>query len=259
MKIAAGIEYDGHDFFGWQAQKGLPTIQGHLQDALSRVADEPIQVFCAGRTDAGVHATGQVVHFETAADRALRAWTMGANSYLPLSIAVKWAVSVDEAFHARFSALSRRYRYVIDNSPTRPAISARRVTWHPYPLDAAIMHEAAQSLIGEQDFSSFRSSECESKTPMRNIHFIRVTRSGNFIVIDIQANAFLHHMVRNIAGVLLKVGGGLQKPRWIKDVLYARDRRMAAETASPTGLYLCEVKYPESYDFPPEDGRFGVL
>lgn len=259
MRIALGIEYDGHDFFGWQAQARLPTIQGRLQDALSRIADEAIQVFCAGRTDAGVHATGQVVHFETSATRALRAWTMGTNSYLPSSIAVKWAHPVDEAFHARFSALSRRYRYIIDNQSTRPAISAKRVTWHPYPLDETLMNHAAQALIGERDFSSFRSAECESKTPMRNIHFIRVTREGECVVIDIQANAFLHHMVRNIAGVLIRVGSGLKNPEWVKDVLEAKDRRLAAETAPPTGLYLCEVKYPESYEFPREDRRLWIL
>lgn len=250
MRIALGIEYDGHGFYGWQAQEGLPTIQGHLEEALSKIADEDINVFCAGRTDAGVHATGQVIHFESPVNRDLRAWTQGTNSHLPSSIAVKWSQAVDDQFHARFSALSRRYRYIIYNSPVRPAISALRTTWYPYPLNADAMNQAGQHLMGEQDFSSFRSAQCESKTPMRNVHFIQVTRHDDFVLIDIQANAFLHHMVRNIAGVLMRTGSGLEKPEWAREVLAAKDRRQAAETASASGLYLCQVEYPQSCGFP---------
>lgn len=250
MRIALGIEYNGNDFSGWQAQENLITVQGFLENALSIVADEPIKLFCAGRTDAGVHATGQVVHFDTHATRQERAWTLGTNSHLPATIAVKWAQEVDENFHARFSAVSRCYRYVIHNHSIRSAISATRATWHYRPLDVELMHQGGQFLLGEQDFSSFRSSECESRTPMRNVHYLNVTRHGEFVVIEIQANAFLHHMVRNIAGTLMAVGAGVQPPEWIKEVLEAKDRRRAAETAPPTGLYLCKVGYPEPYHFP---------
>lgn len=253
MRIALGIEYDGHDFFGWQTQENLVTVQGSLEQALSKIADEKIQVLCAGRTDAGVHATGQVVHFETSVHRDLRAWTLGANSHLPPSIAVTFAEEVDDKFHARFSALARRYRYIIYNHSIRPAISAHRVTWYYHLLDVDAMEQAGQFLLGELDFSSFRSADCESNTPMRNVHFIKVTRHGHFVVIEIQANAFLHHMVRNIAGVLMRIGSGKKKPEWAKEVLEAKDRREAAETASANGLYLCQVEYPESYSFPNKD------
>jgi tRNA pseudouridine38-40 synthase len=253
MRIALGIEYDGHDFFGWQAQKNLLTVQAALEEALSKIADETITVLCAGRTDAGVHATGQVIHFDTEAKRDLRAWTLGTNSHLVRSIAVTWVQPVDDHFHARFSALSRRYRYIIHNTSIRPAISASRVTWYYHPLDAEAMNQAGQFLLGERDFSSFRSAECESKTPMRNVHYIKVTRQGDFVVIEIQANAFLHHMVRNIAGVLMRIGSGFEKPEWAKEILEAKDRRKAAETAAPTGLYLCHVTYPEAYSFPNTD------
>jgi len=253
MRIALGIEYDGHHFFGWQAQENLPTVQRCVEEVLSKIADAEIKVFCAGRTDAGVHATGQVIHFETQAKRNLRAWTAGANSYLPHSVAVTWAKEVDDAFHARFSALSRRYRYIIYNNSIRPAISALRVTWYQRYLDVEMMEEAGQFLLGELDFSSFRSAACESKTPMRNVHFIKVTRHGHFVVIEIQANAFLHHMVRNIVGVLMRIGAGLENPEWARVVLAAKDRRQAAETAPATGLYLAQVNYPDLYGFPNAD------
>lgn len=259
MKIALGIEYDGHNFSGWQAQENLHTVQGCLEQALSKIADESIKVFCAGRTDAGVHATGQVVHFETEVERDLRAWTLGTNSHLPSQVAVTWSQEVNNEFHARFSALARRYRYVIYNHSMRPAIFDSKVTWYHRALDAKAMEHAGQFLLGELDFSSFRSSSCESKTPMRNVHFIKVTRHGDYVVIDIQANAFLHHMVRNIAGVLMRVGVGMEKPQWVKDVLDARDRRQAAETASPNGLYLCQVDYPANYSFPNKDKGLFLL
>ncbi|HSW69418.1 MAG TPA: tRNA pseudouridine(38-40) synthase TruA [Gammaproteobacteria bacterium] len=247
MRIALGIEYDGHGFLGWQSQKNLPTVQACLEEALSKIADEEIKVFCAGRTDAGVHAIGQVIHFDTKARRDLRAWTLGTNSYLPSSIAVTWVTEVDETFHARFSALSRRYHYVIYNTSIRPALLAKRVTWYQRCLNVEKMEEAGQFLLGELDFSSFRSLECESKTPRRNVHFIKVNRYGDFVVIDIQANAFLHHMVRNIAGVLMQVGAGRKEPHWVKEVLEAKDRRKAAETAPAAGLYLYQVNYPDNF------------
>lgn len=250
MRIALGIQYNGHDFFGWQSQRNLPTIQGNIEHALSVIANEPITVLCAGRTDAGVHAAEQVIHFDTTAIRNLRAWTYGTNTHLPPRISVLWSQEVDDTFHARFSALSRRYRYVIHNSPVRSALYAARATWHYHPLDAERMNSAAQYLIGELDFSSFRSTQCESKTPMRNVHEIKIQRFEDFIVIDIQANAFLHHMVRNITGSLLKVGEGVQKPEWIQEVLEAKDRRLAAETAPAAGLYLTKVHYPDNYHLP---------
>lgn len=253
MRIALGIEYDGHSYHGWQIQvnahKKLPTVQGILQTALSRIADQPIELYCAGRTDAGVHASGQVVHFDTDAKRHPDAWIWGANSYLPPEIAVRWSKSVDYGFHARFSALARRYRYLIYNHPIRPAILSGRVTWYYYPLEVSRMQEAAHYFLGEQDFSSFRSSECSSKTAMRNVMSLSITREGNFVIIEIEANAFLHHMVRNVAGVLMRIGAGWEQPEWARQVLQARDRRAAAETASPQGLYLVQVRYPHQYQF----------
>jgi tRNA pseudouridine38-40 synthase len=253
MRIALGIEYNGSSYHGWQAQKnakGLPTIQAALQQALSRIADAPIQLHCAGRTDAGVHATGQVVHFETEAKRHPDAWIWGTNAYLPPEIVVHWAKSVDYGFHARFSAIARRYRYIIYNHPIRPAILASRVTWNYYSLDVSHMQAAAHYFLGEQDFSSFRSSECSSKSAMRNLVALNIARHGNFVVIEVEANAFLHHMVRNIAGVLIRIGAGWEKPEWAQEVLQAKDRKKAAETAPPQGLYLIQVRYPEPYDFP---------
>lgn len=250
MKIALGIEYNGSDFFGWQAQTNLSTVQGNLENALSKIADEPIKLFCAGRTDAGVHATGQVVHFETEVVRPLRAWTHGTNTHLPPAIAVRWVREVDEKFHARFSALARRYCYIIHNHALRSAILASQATWYYPSLHIQPMQAAAKFLLGEQDFSSFRSAQCESKTPMRNVQEIIITRQDDFVIIEIQANAFLHHMVRNIVGVLLQIGSGWKEPDWMNIVLQAKDRRAAAETASPHGLYLGKVIYPEQYDFP---------
>lgn len=258
MRIALGIEYNGHGFYGWQAQHGLPTIQGALETALSKVANEPIMLFCAGRTDANVHATGQVVHFDTRAKRHIDAWIWGTNSHLPPSIVVRWARHVDYSFHARFKAIARRYRYIIYNNPIRPAILSTRVTWYYYPLDIERMREAGKYLIGEQDFSSFRSSQCNSKSPMRNVTEFNISRHGDFIYLDIQANAFLHHMVRNIAGSLVKIGSNHKDPDWMLEVLQAKSRRAAAETAPADGLYLTRVEYPEPYKFPISDEKFLV-
>jgi len=250
MRLALGLEYQGSLFWGWQRQLNKPTIQAALEESLSRVADESITTVCAGRTDAGVHAVGQVVHFDTEKNRTLYAWLMGANTYLPNVISVKWVSPVDDDFHARYSAVSRSYKYVIHNVPRHSALSFQRATWCRYPLDEKRMHIAAQYLLGEQDFSSFRSSECESHTPMRCVQSISVQRQNEFVILEITANAFLHHMVRNIAGVLLRVGANHQSVEWVKDVLLARDRRTAAETAAPAGLYLFEVSYPKPYVFP---------
>ncbi len=248
MRVALMVEYDGSQYHGWQSQTGLRTIQQMLEQALGRVANQDIEVVCAGRTDTGVHATGQIIHFESAKERSVRAWIHGANAYLPKDICIKWGIEISESFHARYSALSRRYRYIIYNSPIRPALRRSNVTWQYRQLDAALMHEAGQCLLGEHDFTSFRSVECQSKTPMRHVHDCRVGRVGEFVFIDIIANAFLHHMVRNIAGVLMAVGSGRKPVPWVNDVLSAKDRRMGAETAPPYGLYLVAVEYPEEFE-----------
>jgi tRNA pseudouridine38-40 synthase len=258
MRIALGIEYNGHGFYGWQMQANLPTIQGHLEAALSKIAAEPITVFCAGRTDAGVHATGQVAHFNTEVVRHLGAWVRGPNTYLPPSIAVCWAKIVDEAFHARYTAMSRHYRYIIYNYPTRPAILAARVTWYYDVLNIATMQQAGRYLLGEHDFSTFRSAHCEAKTPMRNVQALVVTRNEDYIVIEIIANAFLHHMVRNIVGSLLAIGAGFKEPEWMQELLLAKDRRKAAATAPAEGLYLHKVYYPSTYHFPERKNQYIV-
>jgi len=250
MRIALGIEYNGHNYYGWQFQQGLTTIQGTLETALAKIADHEVFLTCAGRTDAGVHATGQVVHFDTQAKRHPDAWMWGTNSFLPPSIVVRWARSVDYRFHARYSALARRYRYIIYNYPVRPAIGSTRTTWHYYPLNIERMQQAAKFLLGEQDFQSFRSSECGAKTSTRNITDFTVQRQGDFVILEVEANAFLHHMVRNLAGVLMKIGAGLKEPEWIQEVLAAKSRKAAAETAPADGLYLIQVRYPNQYNFP---------
>lgn len=253
MRIVLGIEYDGSGFYGWQAQADLPTIEGVLSSAIERVANESVTLFCAGRTDACVHAMGQVVHFDTHAKRHIDAWMWGVNAYLPPSIVVRWARHVDYHFHARFTAISRRYRYVIFNCPIRSAILNKRATWHYYPLDVALMREAQQWLIGEQDFSSFRSSKCNSRSPMRRVITVNIERRGDFVLLDIEANAFLHHMVRNIVGVLMKIGAGFSAPAWMQEVIAAKSRLAAAQTAPPDGLYLMQIRYQEPYHFPVSD------
>ena len=252
MRIALRVEYDGSQYHGWQAQQSLRTVQLHLETALSKVANHPVEVICAGRTDTGVHATHQIVHFDTENHRSLRGWVHGTNTSLPKDVSVKHAYNVPESFHARYSATHRRYRYVIYNSSIRPALLRSHVAWQYRHLEQALMHQAAQSLVGEHDFTSFRSVECQSNSPMRDVKSIKVFRNNQYVVIDIVANAFLHHMVRNIAGVLIAVGSGRQGPEYVKQVLQAKDRRMGAETASPYGLYLVGVTYPESFEIPHE-------
>jgi len=250
MRIALGVEYNGNSLFGWQRQREVPSVQGHLEAALAKVANEPIETFCAGRTDAGVHATGQVVHFDTQANRDMRAWIMGCNSNLPDGIAVRWAKPVPDDFHARFSATARRYRYVIFNDKFRPALLAEGLSHYHQDLNVELMHQAGQYLLGEHDFSSFRAIQCQSHSPNRNLIHLNVSRYGRYIVLDIKANAFLHHMVRNITGSLLEVGKGLQKPEWMAELLAARDRNLAAATAKANGLYLIDVDYPPQFELP---------
>lgn len=250
MRVALGIEYDGSRYFGWQRQAEVDSVQAQLERALSIVANEPIAIQCAGRTDAGVHATGQVVHFDTNASRKLSAWTLGVNVNLPDDIAVRWAQEVNDEFHARFSATARRYRYMIYNHQFRPGILRAGVSHYPGDIDENKMHQAAQFLLGEQDFTSFRAIQCQSNTPFRCVHEVNVTRQGMYICVDIKANAFLHHMVRNIVGSLLEVGYGRQPISWIERLLALKDRTQAAATAKPNGLYLVDVTYPDAYQLP---------
>lgn len=250
MRIALGIEYDGSHYFGWQRQREVTSVQQCLEEALSVVANQPIEVQCAGRTDAGVHGTGQVVHFDTTAERKMVAWTMGANANLPANIAVRWAKAVPDAFHARFSATARRYRYIIYNHALRPGILGSGVSHYHGELDVEKMHGAGQYLLGENDFTSFRAVHCQSRSPWRNIMHLNVTRHGPYVVIDIKANAFVHHMVRNITGSLICVGRGEQEPEWIQWLLAAKDRKLAGATAKAEGLYLVDVDYPDEFQLP---------
>lgn len=250
MRIALGIEYDGTGFFGWQRQREVNSVQQELEMALAKVANSPVEVFCAGRTDAGVHATGQVVHFDTDALRDAKAWIMGTNSHLPDQIAVRWAKPVPDDFHARFSATARRYRYIIYNQKFRPAILRSGLSHYHQHLDISLMQQAAPALIGEHDFSAFRAMQCQSKTPYRNIHHLQLSRVGDYLVLDIKANAFLHHMVRNITGSLLEIGMGRKPVGWLNELLQSRNRNLAAATAKPGGLYLVDVDYPEAYAIP---------
>lgn len=252
MRIVAGVEYNGNKFHGWQLQQDVITIQSTLEKALSEIAAEPIRIFCAGRTDRGVHATNQVIHFDTIATRQENAWIFGVNSRLPPSISIQWARQIDESFHARFSALSRRYQYIIHHNPVRSALFYAMSTLVSQPLNLEVMSASAGCLIGEHDFSSFRSSQCQSKTAFRHIYALDIKKVGDFIVIDIVANSFLHHMVRNIVGVLLEIGEGRKDVEWCREVLLAKDRKVAARTAPPQGLYLTGVKYADSYALPCE-------
>lgn len=252
-RIACRIEYNGSRYNGWQSQPHLDvhTVQQELERALSDVAAEPVRVHCAGRTDTGVHGHAQVIHFDAPVARAPKAWVLGANATLARDVRVHWAVPVVEDFHARFSAISRRYRYVIANALVRPAMLGGQLTWHRHPLDEQLMHREAQALLGEQDFSAFRAAACQSTTPMRNVQHVQVSRLGQLVVVDIKANAFLHHMVRNIVGSLLAVGSGRQPAGWIKQLLQKADRTLAADTAPPDGLYLVDVEYPAHFGLPP--------
>ncbi len=243
MRYALGIEYDGRGFCGWQSQAGGGAVQDAVERALSIVADAPVRVVCAGRTDAGVHALEQIVHFDTESRRPDNAWVRGVNAHLPPSVAVCWAQEVPQDFHARFSALGRRYRYLLLNRPQRPGLQAGRIGWYHRPLDAPAMARAAALLLGEHDFSAFRAAECQAKSPVRQLRVADVARRGELIVFDFAANAFLHHMVRNIVGALVDVGKGGRPVEWIADLLACRDRRCAAPTFAAAGLYFAGVDY----------------
>lgn len=247
-RIVLGVEYNGSQFCGWQTQNGVRTVQETLEKALSKVANEPISVICAGRTDSGVHGLEQVVHFDTNANRLPRSWVFGTNCYLPNDINVLWATPIDSSFHARFSAIQRHYRYIILNRPIRSAMYAGRATWFYPPLEINKMQEAAQFLIGEHDFSSFRAKDCQSISPIRNITRLQISQHGEQVWIEVSANAFLQHMVRNIAGVLMTIGSGKAKPNWAKQVLESRKRTAGGITAPPDGLYLQAIDYKEEFE-----------
>jgi tRNA pseudouridine38-40 synthase len=251
QRIALGIEYDGSRFNGWQMQAhGTRTVQAVVQQALSIVADHDVQLTCAGRTDTGVHATGQVVHFDCASTRQLKAWVMGANAHLPDDVCVHWAREVDDEFSARFSAVMRAYRYIILNRRARSALQHGRVSWIYDTLDVNAMQTAAQALLGDQDFSSFRSAACQATHARRYMESIELTHDADYILVDIRANAFLHHMVRNIVGSLLVIGRGEQPESWLGELLELKDRTRAGPTAPPDGLYLVSVDYPQHYQLP---------
>ncbi len=259
MRFAMGLEYDGSLFLGWQIQRQEPTVQACVEHALSQVADSPLQVHCCGRTDTGVHARCQVAHFDTAAQRPERSWVLGINSHLPRGISVLWVRQVDDEFHARFSAFARTYRYCILNRWVRPAIDAQRVAWQRKPLDEDRMQLAGQTLIGEHDFSAFRAAACQARHAVREIHDLRVHRQGQHVIIDVTANGFLYHMVRNIAGSLMRIGTGEAPLEWLQQLLNSRDRNLAAATAPPQGLYFMHARYPEKYTLPAMEADFPLL
>ncbi|MEQ9737258.1 MAG: tRNA pseudouridine(38-40) synthase TruA [Algiphilus sp.] len=248
MRWAAGIEYAGSRYRGWQKHTHIDSVQARVEAALSRIANHPVAVMASGRTDAGVHARMQVVHFDSEAARLPDAWRMGANTHLPSDIAVQWVMPVAAEFHARYSASARRYRYVILNRPTRSALWAERAWWFARPLGAARMHAAAQCLLGEHDFSAFRAAECQSPTPMRRLSGIAVARSRDFLYVDVEGNAFLHHMVRKIVGSLVRIGQGSAPVEWMAELLAGRDRTRAGATANAEGLYLLGATYPDYPD-----------
>ena len=256
-RLAVGVEYLGSAYAGWQAQSSLKTIQTLVESAFSAVADSPVSVTCAGRTDAGVHARGQVAHFDTEVVRGLRGWTLGANSNLPRDISVAWASPVPAHFHARYSAEARTYRYVIFNRSVRSALVEGRAAQIHRPLDVARMRAAAPVLVGEHDFSAFRSAECQAKSPVRRLSQLDIERDGDLVTIEVTANAFLHHMMRNIAGLLIGIGRGDERPEWAAEVLRGRDRTRGGVTAPAEGLYLWSVAYPAAFGLP--EGRSAMI
>ncbi|HEX6632956.1 MAG TPA: tRNA pseudouridine(38-40) synthase TruA [Usitatibacter sp.] len=250
MRIALGLEYDGAAFCGWQTQPSGCGVQDHLQAALSRFADAPIEIVAAGRTDTGVHAAAQVVHFDSPVQREPFSWVRGTNTFLPPAARVLWAAEVPDAFHARYDARSRTYRYLVLDAPVAPAVLHGRVGWFHRPLDVAAMQEAARPLLGSHDFSAFRDAQCQAKSPMRELREAHVVRAGPLVSFTFRANAFLHHMVRNIVGALVYVGAGREAPAWIATLLEAKDRTLSAPTFMPDGLYLAAVEYDSALGLP---------
>jgi tRNA pseudouridine38-40 synthase len=258
VKIALGLEYDGSRFCGWQTQPNGCAIQNYLESALEKISGIPVSTVCAGRTDAGVHALIQVIHFESEVTRPLSAWVRGVNTWLPTSISALWARQVAPEFHARKSAIERCYRYVVLNHPIRPALYHNRVGWLHQRLDLEAMRAAAAHLVGQHDFSAFRAAECQAPSPVREMHSVNVARQGDFVICEFVANAFLQHMVRNVMGSLVDVGLGRRAPQWVKQVLEGRDRTRAAPTFSAAGLYLVGIKYDPKWELP-QMGRMPLL
>ncbi|MGB0734054.1 MAG: tRNA pseudouridine(38-40) synthase TruA [Pontibacterium sp.] len=253
-RYALCIEYQGANYRGWQIQQdGVPSIQAALEKAISKVANHPVSVVCAGRTDACVNATYQIVHFDSTAVRSERAWVLGTNTHLPDDVSVRWAKPVSESFHARFGATARRYRYLIYSSPVKPALLAKGVTWTYKTLDVERMHQAGQCLVGEHNFNAYRAVNCQAHSPVRTVKHLNVYKTGDLIVIDVRANAFLHHMIRNFAGVLMSIGAGEADIGWAQEVLDSQDRRQGGVTAPPYGLYFVDVTYPDEFELPPSD------
>lgn len=253
MRYACGVEYDGNGFFGFQLQIQEPTIQGCLEKSISSVANHDVRITCAGRTDTGVHAICQVIHFDSDSERDEYQWIMGINANLPQGISILWVRPVSDDFHARFSAIERSYRYQIYNRWIRPAINRNSVTWEKLPLDENKMHKAALILAGTHDFNAFRSSACQSKISVKTINNIGVSRENNIVTLEVSANGFLHHMIRNIIGTLLPIGRNEKSVGSIRDVLESKDRKKAGVTAPPNGLYFLGVKYPEKFNLPQSD------
>jgi tRNA pseudouridine38-40 synthase len=259
VRIALGRSYNGGAYEGWQSQLSGKTVQDQLEKALGKFADQPIRTLCAGRTDAGVHALMQVVHFDTALERELPSWVRGTNAFLPRDIAVQWARAVPDDFHCRGSATSRRYAYVLLESPVRPSVEAGRVGWVYRPLDGAAMREAISHLVGEHDFSSFRAAQCQAKTPVKTLTRIEVSQRAGYWRFEFEANAFLHHMIRNIMGCLVTIGQGQQPPGWMAEVRDARRRDVAAPTFSPDGLYFLGPRYEALYGLPERTAAYDWL
>ncbi len=257
-RVAIGIEYDGRRFCGWQRQDHALSVQQLVEHAASRVADEPVVVHAAGRTDAGVHALGQVAHFETSAERERRSWLLGINSNLPPDISISWVQETEPEFHARYSAEARTYQYIILNQPSRSALWAERAWWLHATLDVESMRSAARRLLGEHDFSAFRAAQCQARTPRRNLQVLEIGERGSFLCFTVRANAFLHHMVRNIVGSLLRIGRGEESPEWLADVLASRDRSRAGMTAPACGLCLVRAHYPVKFAIPAPEVPFGL-
>lgn len=249
-RMALGVAYDGTPWLGWQTQPCGVTVQDTLEAALARFTAQPVATVCAGRTDTGVHALGQVVHFDVSVERSLESWVRGLNALLPDSIAVQWARPVPDSFHARFSAQVRTYFYIIRNTRVRSPITQSRVGWVYHALDLSLMQQAAQRLLGKHDFSCFRSSQCQAASPVRTIQSLQIEQRGEFFIFTFKADAFLHHMVRNLMGAILYVGQGRKPPEWINELLAQRDRRLAAPTFAPDGLYLAHVQYPSGFALP---------
>ncbi len=254
-RIVLGLEYDGRAFQGWQTQPGGNTVQDHLELALSQVHGAPIATIVAGRTDAGVHATAQIVHFDSSHARPESAWVRGVNSLLPDGVAALWAQQTGDEFHARFGARERAYRYVLFNHPVRPALMAGRVGWMHAELDVSAMVEAAGALQGKHDFSAFRAAQCQAKSPVRELRQVHVERHGHYVTFDFRGNAFLHHQVRNMVGALVWVGLGRRPAAWIGEVLASCDRTRGAATFAPDGLYLVDVRYDAEWNLPAFDNR----